>query len=326
MDLENLTPFPAGLFRSILDEKRFVAAVICRVTYDIAGRSLVPSAEQPWIVSFPPRESEYGLLESDECFYRGGVDVLVFGHACAPRGSEVTRLEVSISIGKSFRRTLAVSGDRRWRKAGRKLVPTDPLPFARIPLRLEGAFGGKGTWDGLEMAHPDNPAGKGYYLDAKAAVDGPLPNIEEPDAPIAKWDDRPPVAGVGLCPPQCSFRMLNGVEMGKDGSFRIKPTLFNSAFPRMIAREVLPGDAVRVEGVSPDGPIEFAVPDTDLWTRLRFGEEVAERRLAIDQIGIEADKGRAFVTYRYPFRYVLYPLQERSCELYLAAGSSPGRS
>jgi hypothetical protein len=254
------------------------------------------------------------------------VDVLVFGHACAPRGREVSRLDVSISIGKSFRREIAVTGDRRWRKVRRKLVPSDPLPFSRIPLRLENAFGGKGMWDGLETAHPDNPAGKGYYLDEKAAVDGPLPNIEEIDAPIKNWSDRPPLAGVGLCPPQCSLRALNGIEFGEGGAFRIKPTLFNSAFPRMIAREVLPGDPVRVEGVSPDGAIEFAVPDTDLWTRLRFDDEVIERRLAIDQLGIEPDKGRAFITYRHPFRYVLYPLQRRSCELYLPGGSTPGRS
>jgi hypothetical protein len=326
MDLENRTTFSAGLFRTIIDDTRLAAAVICRVTYDLEGGRAIPSADQPWIVSFPPRETEYGLLESDECFYRGGVDVFVFGHACTPRGTKVERLEVSVSIGKSFHRSVVVTGDRSWRKSGRKLVASDPVPFSKIPLRVEYAFGGKGKWDGLETMYPDNPDGKGYYLDEEAAIDQPLPNIEEPDALVRAWDDRPPPAGVAPCPLGCSLRFHNGVKMEEDGTTRILPTFFNSAFPRMIAREVLPGDPVRIEGVSPDGPISFLVPDTDLWTRIRFDDELAERKLAIDQVGIEADRVRMFITYRYPFRYVLYPLQRRSCELYLQAGSSPGRS
>ncbi len=325
MELENHTPFPAGLFRTILDETRFAASILARVTYDISGDGLVPSAEQPWIVSFPPWENEYGPMDGDECFFKGGVDLLLFGHACAPRGRKVARMDVSIEVGGDFRRSVTVTGDRVWRKVHRKLVPGEPEPFERIPLTLANAFGGKQSWDGLETMYVDNPGGKGYYIDEENAVDHPLPNIEEPDQLISKWDDRPIPAGVGPCPAQCSLRFLNGVKLEEDGRYTVLPSLFNSAFPRMIRKGASPGERVKVSGVSPDGPIEFGIPDTDLSVRLRFDDWSVERRLAIDQIGIEADKKRAFIAYRHPFRYVLYPLQKRSCELFLNAGSPAGR-
>ncbi len=48
---------------------------------------------------------------------------------------------------------------------------------------------------------------------------------------------------------------------------------------------------------------------------MAFCEERAECPLRIDQLGIEADVRRVFITWRYPFRYVLLPLQKRSCVL-----------
>lgn len=92
-------------------------------------------------------------------------EVLVVGHACAPAGTTVPALEVSVALGQG-RKALHVFGDRHW--VGNQ--PTDPAPFATMPLDWRHAFGGPG--------HPDNPMGKGI-----AAVDTvhgqrvPLPNV-----------------------------------------------------------------------------------------------------------------------------------------------------
>ena len=106
------------------------------------------------------------------------------------------------------------------------------------------------------------------------------------------------------------------------GPPRITPRFFNAAFPQMIARGARAGSAIRIAGVSEDGPVELTVPDHALSVRLRFGDEVHEARPALDQIGVEVDLRRVFIAYRHPFRYVVRELQERACELFEQGFSS----
>jgi hypothetical protein len=317
MELENRTPFPAALVRAILDERRLAAAVVARVTYAVAKGKATPAEEQAWKVSLKPWDSEHGPMESDEIFYRGGVDLLLFGTARAKGGKPFATHEVSIEAGK-FARKVAVFGKRHWEGSFFKVVPSAPQPVAAVPLTLAHAYGGKDKWDGLDVPYPDNPEGKGFYLDAKAALGNPLPDLEEPDRLIAKWDDRPEPAGVGLCPIHNGLRVRNGLEFDPKSHLlkTLKPAYFNQAFPRMICPALKAGDAVKVSGVLESGSFQFELPRTDLVARLRFGDEVDECPLVIDQVGIEPDRSRAFVTYRYPFRYVLRPLTVRSCELF----------
>ncbi len=68
--------------------------------------------------------------------------------------------------------------------------------------------------------------------------------------------------------------------------------------------------------MSAAGPVEFTLPSSGLMVKLCFGEDIVFREPAVDQIGGEVDRRRAFITYRYPFRYVLVPLVKRSCELF----------
>jgi hypothetical protein len=111
-------------------------------------------------------------------------------------------------------------------------------------------------------------------------------------------------------------RLRNGLGFDADGRItEMRPTLFNAAYPRMILPGVRPGDLVRVDGVLSEGPLVLHIPDAAPRVRLTFGDEIIERPLAIDQIGIEADRYQVFIAYRYPFRYVLYPQQRRRCEL-----------
>lgn len=324
MKLVNTTPYPADVFRMSIGDDRIAASVLARVTYDFSSGALVPSPEQPWIVSPVPWEAPdgAGAMDTDDVFYKGGVDVFVFGRAVAARGEPVKRMDVTVSIG-SFIRKVVVFGDRVWRRqSGGGLAPSDPEPFTEMPLTLAFAFGGKDTYDGLEVAWPDNPHGKGFCVgpEEDSAVDRPLPNIEDPDHLIQHWSDHPDPAGVALCPRFMSARMRNGLILDDRGRISaIRPTFYNAAFPPMIAERVKPGDAIRITGVSAEGPLELVVPRHDLFVRARFGPEAREVPLAIDQVGIEVDKKRAFIAYRYPFRYVIVPLQRRSLELFQKA-------
>jgi hypothetical protein len=323
MQLVNTTPYPAEIFRTVIDQERISASVFARLTYDVVGDRLEISREQIWPVSGPPWESPYGPMDSDEVFFKGGVDVLLFGHARSLGRQPVSQMRVTIGVG-SWRYALLVIGDRQWERRHDTLVPSEPLPFTEMPLTLEHAYGGKDEWDGLAVGYPANDRGKGFFVSEENCEGGALPNLEDPAALITAWTDQPDPVGVGPCPLTSSLRSRNGMVLDDAGHLlEIRPHLFNAAFPRMIVEQVQPGDTVWVDGVHPRGPMNFRLPDVAPRVRLQFGEEIIDRRMAIDQIGIEADAGRVFVAYRYPFRYVIYPLQRRSCEMFHDA-PSPG--
>jgi len=196
-------------------------------------------------------------------------------------------------------------------------MPSEPSPIDRIALTYENAFGGKPIWDGIEVPYADNPQGKGFYLNAEQALGNCLPNLEDPASLIRSWEDRPePVgtwaSGIPLGP---QLRRSLAFDETTHELSELRPTFWNAAFPNLIAPSAQPGETVEVHGVSADSPLSFALPSCDLRVRLRFGDEEIERTPSIDQIGFEVEERRVFISYRYPFRYFLHPLQKRSCEL-----------
>jgi hypothetical protein len=296
-------------------DDRIGASVLVRVTYKVHGNVLVASDEQPWIFSQTPWEGPKGWMDGDLVFYKGGVDVFLFGHAIAERGRRMSQLDVDIHIGESFRRVVRVFGPRVWYRRLGSLVPTSPQPFEALELTLAHTFGGRDAWDGLTIPWPENPDGMGFYVAEENAVDKPLPYIEEANVLITKWDDRPSPAGLGPLPLGSALRSKQGLAIDTAGQPKITPRFFNAAFAPMIAPSAKAGDRVMVTGVSADGPLTFALPDLPFFVRLRFGNEWHELPLSVDQIGIEPDERRVFIAYRCPFRYLVIPLQLRECHL-----------
>jgi hypothetical protein len=317
MELENLTTFPAALYRGAIDTERLFGSLVVRLTHDLRGDRLALAGEQSWPVSPGPWKGPYGPMEGDELFYRGGVDLFVFGSARAADGKPATSVEVTVSAGPEFMTSVQVFGDRRWVKKGRRLAMTPPRPFESMPLTIENAYGGHDRWDELPITFPGNPAGKGYATSAESAVGKALPNIEDPQRLIRSWEDQPEPVGVCPCPLGCGPRILGRVVFDEEtGAMKeLKPTFFNHAFPRMIAPFLEPGQVIRVSGVREGPPIEFALPAPPAKVRVQVGEHADDGPPPLDQIGIDVEKRQVFLTYRYSFRYTMRPLERRSCEL-----------
>lgn len=315
MKLFNYTPYPAHLHRGCIEEKRVLACAMLRVTYDVVDGRLRPAAEQAWRVSPGPWDGPHGPMPGDERYVRGGVDVLIFGSARSAR--PVPRIDVDVQVGPRWRARLHAHGPRVWRPGPRGLVPGAPEPTREVPLTLAHAYGGKDRWDGLDVPYVDNPDGKGFYLEEASARGNPLPDLEDPDAPIRAWDDRPEPVGTAACPRHFGPRVRRGLEVDEEaGAIRtIKPEFFNDAFPKMIAPRADAGDRVAIAGVRDDGPLAFVLPANDLRVRVEVGADIGERTPAIDQIGVEADARRVFLTYRFTFTYRLTRHQRRSCML-----------
>jgi hypothetical protein len=319
VELDNHSKVPALLWRTAIDEHRIAAAVLARVTYRLERDGLRVDDEQPWLVDTTEWEGPRGTMPPDDCFVRGGIDLLVLGSARAPGGRPRPLVEVRVALGR-FVTGVDVYGERVWAAGlGREPTATAPVPFVERPLTLAHAYGGKGEWDGLEVPYVPNPDGKGYYREVKDAIHRPLPNLEDPRRPIRSWKDSPDPVGTGLCPRAFGPRIQRSVDVDARGRLtRIKPTFFNDAFPDFIAPRIEPGDRFSASGVHVAGPIEFTVPAPPLMARIAIGTTDVQRRLEVDQIALLPDEGRVFITYRYPFRYAVIRMQERACELHWA--------
>jgi uncharacterized protein YjbI with pentapeptide repeats len=110
----------------------------------------------------------------DEVMPKPRAEVLLAGSAF-PRNPPQRHTRARLQMGP-VERTFYVFGDRQWGVTG----PTEPVPFASMPLTWSRAFGGAGF--------ARNPNGLGA-----AKVDGvqPLPNIESPDAMVKSPGDKP---------------------------------------------------------------------------------------------------------------------------------------
>jgi hypothetical protein len=317
MELTNRTSFNAALYRGCIDFERILGSLVVRLTYDCRGDRLVLAEEQSWPVSPGPWTGPYGVMEGDELFYRGGVDLFVFGSARPADGRAATRLRVKVQAGRDFSSSVEVFGNRYWEKRGDHFVSTPPEPFEAMPLTIQNAYGGKDFWDEMPIGFPGNPDGKGYVTSADTAEGKALPNIEDPDHLVQRWEDQPQPVGVCPCPPTCGPRVLGRVVFDDSTGqlVEIKPIFFNHAFPRMIAPFLSAGDAIRVTGVRPGEPVAFILPDPPVRVRVRVGEHGSDDTPPLDQVGIDIEKQQVFLTYRYAFRYAMSPLERRSCEL-----------
>lgn len=302
------------MFRTALEKDRFAAAVIVRVTYDIKAGKAIPTNQQTWPLSVEPRETEYGPIESDLIYRKGGVDILILGKAIASEGKALKQMEVSVHLKNQIHNKMLVFGDRYWKKNLFGISISEPEPFTEIPLSLYNAFGGKAEWDELEIPYGNNPYGKGYYWKKNDAIGKPLPNIEDPNNLIQKWNDRPDPVGIVNCPMN-GLRMTGNVEHENGKIKSINPKFYNTAFPKMIADKVKPGDQIEIHGLSKNGIYTFIIPEHHLLINLKLGDQLIERELEIDQICIFTEEYQAFITYRFPFRYVFSPMQKRECAI-----------
>jgi hypothetical protein len=324
MDFENRTPHSAILFRGIIRDNQMFGSLACRIKYDIVAGELLFSANQDWPVSPGPWMSPQGPFAPDELFYRGGVDLFVFGSACAPGNRPVAQMEVSIQIGTEFQRKLAVFGDRIWEKRNGAIVPSAPQPFTAMPLTLQNAYGGHDEWDELPIPFGSNPVGKGFIFQEETAIGKPLPHIENPDHLIQSWTDQPEPVGFCAPPPVWPLRVAKFIEFDPATGMmkKIDPKFFNTCFPDMIVPHEMaqPGTMVVIHGMHPQGPLTLRLPPTPIEATIHFDDVRHQAIPFIDQIGIDTEQETVFITYRHAFRYRIQPLVKRWCELHPRMG------
>lgn len=333
MEFVNATSFGARQMSVGFGENRMLGTVIARPTFRIEGEALVPTPDQPWPIEAAPVETPYGTFPADSPFLSGGIDLFVLGNAYAPPGQAATEVRVDFAVGGHFKRSIRVIGDRVWRSESApgvpadqvKLRPTAPQPFVSMPLTWERAFGGKAPAEPMPYSYPANPIGRGLYLTVEQAEGQPLPNLEDHDAPITSYLDRPEPVGCAPYPAGGSLRVLGGIDLKIDkvqpensGIRRITPRFFNGAHPQMIVppnRTPQAGELIEVTAVRPTGSLRFRMPAVQLQVEVALEDRIYHFPLHLDQIGILAEEQRVFLSYRVAYKYPIVPMELRRTTL-----------
>jgi hypothetical protein len=144
-----------------------------------------------------------------------------------------------------------VLGDRVWvGSPPNRSAISNPIPFSKMPLVYERAFGGTAPVNIdrdtiVDIRDPINPRGKGFDAEPLASamcyslkapkgfpaypkVPRALPNLEDPRNLIARWEDTPDPVGWATTPMDTAiahFRFIRSesarvLEMHKKGEFR----------------------------------------------------------------------------------------------------------
>jgi len=322
MDLTNETPLPTEIIRECLDDTWGLVVAITKATYEITGGRLVLSKEQIPVHRAPCADAPVG--EVHYMTEPGVVDVTCIGDVHAPHGEPARLVDVCLRWGETTRRIRAF-GRRTWvRNQAGNLVASEPDPFTILPMSWSQAFGGvhkvpAGLAPHTRMPMPSgeigfaaNRAGIGFYLDQHQAENAPLPHLEDPDRLIGACTDRPTPVCFAPCPYDCGLRALhikveeNGTPRSThEGDRMVFPRMLQNAPPALQAQDLKPGTRLILEGMTPDGPLTFALPPvTFVWAAHagRWSNEISPEIVGLQ---LRASERRVSLLLR---AHVIYPL------------------
>lgn len=215
MKLVNQTPLPAALsFTEIDGVPVRLGMLTAKATFRIDGTMPELETQSPHPLHSAVVAHEYGGLPPDLVPRRTDtLEVFVLASAHAPRGRAVEAMTAAWQIGNERRETW-VYGDRYWEGSGARAIPSKPIPFTRMPLTWDRAFGGTvdlyvDPKNAMPAGDAWNPLGKGFdpypYVTAYAQQLGAapgfplvapqyrraLPNLENPSDPVREWGSAP---------------------------------------------------------------------------------------------------------------------------------------
>jgi hypothetical protein len=247
---------------------------------------------------------------SDLSINKPGTDVAVLGHAYPQRPNDA-ETSAGIEVGP-IQKLVKVFGDRFWSRTVGIAHMSRPLPFERMPLVYERAFGGEDLSPPNEKHHEAearNPIGVGFRAKKSQLPigDSLLPNIEDPRAPMSGPDDRPAPAGLGFIAPSWQPRAGYAGTYDEAWEKSRKPLLpldfserfFQAAHPDLAGQDFLKGDEdVMAIGVSPDGPLRFSLPGVrPLCSVEQAGPGEIPVMLRLDRVVLEPDDRRLLLVW-----------------------------
>jgi hypothetical protein len=325
MDLRNLSPFSA---RAVVVPDRFgqeELLVLVKATYDVRSQTPTLHEEQEpvWLVDEYHGEPGRSSLRhgTDVAAEKPLTDVIFVGSAYAPSGGR-EYVDARLRVGPLDKR-LRVFGDRFWRRTAGFLSATAPVPFQRMPVVWDRAFGG---WDetGSEGPEwePSNPVGVGFRgEESRMTLDGtPLPNVESPDDLITGPGDRSAPWGLSFVSPNWASRaQYAGTydDAWQNDRAPLLPDDFDSRFhqaappDQLWSGEIPPGTSVELDNLSPSGRLAFLLPRPGIEVAVRTSEARNELEVRRDTVILDGDGERLIwvARARFPVADRVYDVQ-----------------
>jgi hypothetical protein len=315
MKIENQTPFAYG-WMVLLDKQaaeHLVFALKATYAIDESGRIGLAQKQEP----IRPVDEFYGEPGISSIRYEAelgpakpATDVVLVGSAVA-RKPGTTEMEVSFRVGQ-LSKVVRVFGERRWKNALIGHSISKPLPFDRVPLTYENAYGGKDTSQKNPKNHghePRNPVGRGFRAKKSHLefADTLLPNIEDPSDSL-----RSP--GGGVTPQGFGF-------IGRDWEPRVQyagtydqkwleermpllPLDFNERFhntasPGLTANGYLKGnEIVELTGCTRSGRLTFSLPGVSPHARAVTARKSIPITLNLNTVLLDAETMRLSLLWK----------------------------
>jgi hypothetical protein len=251
----------------------------------------------------PPATS--GLITASEMTLpKPRVDVLLQGEIVL--AAPVEQIDCTVEVGNQLFKTLRVFGDRYWRASAiRSVVPSKPKPFAKMPIAWERSFGGTDKTDPATLDRR-NPVGRGISKRSSTLEGHPVPNFEDPRAPISDPLKRPVPVGFGPVAPHWQPRSDFAGTYDKaweENRFPLLPVNFdprylNAAPADQQLDRYQPGIEVRLTDFTPGRRARFVLPEVAAPVTVVESGTIHEVKPTVDTIVIDPSAARVSIVAR----------------------------
>jgi hypothetical protein len=307
-DLTNLTPYRVLAVALRDGQGTEIVVVVVRGTFAIGrdGKTTIAEVQtEPTLLPIFRGDPQLSSLEYETDFVpaKPGTDVLLHGHAYAPQGQTRSYVDVSMRVGP-IGKSLRVYGDRVLERGSRV---SDPLPFARMPIIYERAYGGMfpdpNSPHGLD-GDMRNPVGVGFG--GKLATGSQKPNIEQ----AAGNSSRPEPAGFGPIARHWSPRReLAGTydDHWRQTRMPLPPDDFQDAFYQCAPRDqqcpghLEGGEEVELLNLSTAGVMRLSVPRVPLDVSATIGSSVVGARAQMHTVILMPDVANVTLVWHCAF-------------------------
>ncbi len=311
--VENETPFAFDMMGLTDEEGRPLLLLLAKATYTFGDSGLkLANTQVPvnWGGKSWGKPGESGdKYEPETAFIKPATDVVLIGHAYPPQRGATEGL-VALQVGP-LKKAARVVGERTWFRSMGHVATTKPLPFDKMPLTWERAFGG---WDRTDPAKPSfegrNPVGTGFRASPRHFEEGlRLPNLEDPAEPLREFGQKVTPVGFGFTSPHWQPRAKYAGTYDEAWNKTRKPLLpkdfdrrfFNAASPGLVAAGYLRGDEeVLLDNASPRGRLAFRLPGQvppQVTVTLR-GTEDASPQMRLDTVILDTDEDHLLLLWR----------------------------